>query len=109
MLEQIILGLFEIGYADHELSDPELRYIKKVSQIFGIDQNTFKRLRNSRPEFVKEDPYKVLGVKKSQSTVEIKKTYRNLARKNHPGASNFRSPKYGAIWLNLRNTCFLLS
>ena len=84
MLEQIILGLFEIGYADHELSDPELKYIKKVSQIFGIDQNTFKRLRNSRPEFVKEDPYKVLGVKKSQSIVEIKKTYRNLARKNHP-------------------------
>ena len=84
MLEQIILGLFEIGYADHELSDPELKYIKKVSQIFGIDQNTFKRLRNSRPEFVKDDPYKVLGVKKSQSTVEIKKTYRNLARKNHP-------------------------
>jgi len=29
MLEQIILGLFEIGYADHELSPPELRYIKK--------------------------------------------------------------------------------
>ena len=59
MLEQIILGLFEIGYADHDLSEPELKYIKKVSQIFGIDQATFSRLRNSRPEFVKEDPYKV--------------------------------------------------
>jgi DnaJ like chaperone protein len=84
MLEQIILGLFEIGYADHELSEPELKYIKKVSQIFGIDQKTFSRLRNSRPEFVKENPYKVLGVKKSDSIAEIKKTYRNLARKNHP-------------------------
>ena len=84
MLEQIILGLFEIGYADHDLSNPELRYIKKVSQIFGIDQQTFNRLRNSRPEFNKEDPYKVLGAKKSQSTTEIKKIYRNLARKNHP-------------------------
>ena len=41
-------------------------------------------MRNSRPEFVKEDPYKVLGVNKSQSTSEIKKIYRNLARKNHP-------------------------
>jgi DnaJ like chaperone protein len=84
MLEQIIIGLFEIGYADHDLSNPELKYIKKVSQIFGIDQATFNRLRNSRPEFVKEDPYKVLGVNKSQSTSEIKKIYRNLARKNHP-------------------------
>ena len=84
MLEQIILGLFEIGYADYELSEPELRYIKKVSQIFGIDQATFSRLRNSRPEFVKEDPYKVLGVHKSDSTSDIKKVYRNLARKNHP-------------------------
>jgi len=84
MLEQVIIGLFEIGYADHDLSAPELKYIKKVSQIFGIDQATFNRLRNSRPEFVKEDPYKVLGVTKSQSTSEIKKVYRNLARKNHP-------------------------
>ena len=84
MLEQIILGLFEIGYADHDLSEPELKYIKKVSQIFGIDQATFSRLRSSRPEFVKEDPYKVLGVKKSDSSSDIKKAYRVLARKNHP-------------------------
>ena len=84
MLEQIILGLFEIGYADHDLSQPELKYIKRVSQIFGIDQATFLRLRNSRPEFVKEDPYKVLGVKKSDSSSDIKKAYRVLARKNHP-------------------------
>ena len=78
------MGLFEIGYADHELSPPELKYIKKVSQIFGLDQQTFNRLKNSRPEFVKEDPYKVLGVSKSHTTTEIKKIYRTLARKNHP-------------------------
>ena len=30
MLEQVILGLFEIGYADHDWSAPELKYIKKV-------------------------------------------------------------------------------
>ena len=84
MLEQIVLGLFEIGYADHDLSGSELRYIKKVSNIFGIDQKTFNRLRNSRPEYNKEDPYKVLGVKKSDSSNEIKKVYRSLARKYHP-------------------------
>ncbi|MGY9024949.1 MAG: TerB family tellurite resistance protein [Candidatus Pelagibacterales bacterium] len=84
MLEQIILGLFEIGYADHELSAPELKFIKQVSNIFQIDQHTFNRLRNSRPEYVKEDPYKVLGLKKSDSIAEIKKAYRTLARKNHP-------------------------
>ena len=79
MLEQIILGLFEIGYADHDLSAPELKYIKKVSQIFGIDQATFNRLRNSRPEFVKEDPYKVLGVSKSQTSTEIKKSLQKFS------------------------------
>ena len=78
MLEQVIIGLFEIGYADHDLSNPELKYIKKVSQIFGIDQATFNRLRNSRPEFVKEDPYKVLGVNKSQSTSAVSYTHLTL-------------------------------
>ena len=102
MLEQIILGLFEIGYADHDLSAPELRYIKKVSNIFKLDQQTFNRLRNSRPEFVREDPYKVLGVKKSDSTNDIKKAVVNAKS----GQVEIRNDKDGNIGVSIGNKSF---
>ena len=37
------------------------------------------------------DPYKVLGVTRSASQEEIKKSYRNLSRKYHPDA-NINNP-----------------
>lgn len=32
------------------------------------------------------DPYKVLGISSSASDEEVKKAYRDLARKYHPGS-----------------------
>lgn len=40
------------------------------------------------------DPYKVLGVTRSASQEEIKKSYRNLSRKYHPDA-NINNPGQG--------------
>jgi molecular chaperone DnaJ len=41
----------------------------------------------STKDFLEKDYYKVLGVTKSSSADEIKKSYRKLARKYHPDAN----------------------
>ena len=84
LCEQVIYVLFEIAAADSDVSSGEIKFIKRVAQILHIDDETFARIKNSQSHFNSESPYKVLGVKKSDSTDHIKKVYRKLAKKYHP-------------------------
>jgi DnaJ like chaperone protein len=85
VLEELLAGLFHVARADGAISAAELAYLRKVSDIFGLDAQVFERVRApfaAPPQG--PDPYAVLGVARSLSDDEIKKSYRQLIRENHP-------------------------
>ena len=64
-LEDVIDGLFAIARADGAVHEAELRYLKVVAEIFGIDAHGFERIaaRHVIPE--EGDPYIILGVSRT--------------------------------------------
>ena len=83
-LEDVIDGLFAIARADGAVHEAELRYLKVVAEIFGIDAHGFERIaaRHVIPE--EGDPYIILGVSRTLEFAAIRRHYRKLAAENHP-------------------------
>lgn len=84
VLEELLDVLFRIAAADGAVTDPEIRFIQRVSRIFGLGDDVFERVRAERTGGPDDDPYSVLGVKRGATDDEIKKAYRKLIRENHP-------------------------
>ena len=85
-LEDILDGLFYIALADNILTDDELTYLQNVSDIFGLSEREFLRIKNAHLGLATEDPYLILGVDETISDEDLKKAYRRIARANHPDA-----------------------
>ncbi len=83
-LENVLDGLFHIAKADGVLHPNEQEFLQAVAGIFGFDADDFARImaRHMGPD--QGDPYVILGLERSASDEEIKKTYRQLVRENHP-------------------------
>ena len=88
VLEELLGGLFHVAKADGDISPNERLYLRSVSRIFGFNERAFNRILASHLGGMggsdQIDPYAVLGISRKTSDVEIKKTYRQLIRENHP-------------------------
>ena len=89
MLEELLIGLFEVARADGDLKTGEIEFLREVAAIFGFGQTKFEQMRATfgavgQPTSHAEDPYKVLGVSRSATDADVKKTYRKLVRELHP-------------------------
>lgn len=89
LLEELLIGLFEVARADGDLKTGEIEFLREVASIFGFDEAKFEQLRATfsavdSATSTSEDPYKVLGVSRTASDAEIKKHYRQLVRELHP-------------------------
>jgi len=78
-------GLFHIAASDGILHGEEEVYLRRVGEIFGYDDDTY---RSIRAVFIADpdDPYAILGLDRSVSDLALKARYRDLARENHPDA-----------------------
>ena len=84
VLEELLYCLTFIARADNELHPDEIDYLRKVSDLFGLDASAFERVTEIRAGPGGADPYRVLGVPRKISDLDLKSAYRKLVRENHP-------------------------
>ena len=80
---QLLHYLFGIANTDGRVSPEELSVINTISDYMGITNSDFQSVKAM---FIKEtdSAYKILGVEPSATDEEVKKAYREMAKKNHP-------------------------
>ena len=80
---QLLHYLFGIANADGAISQEELGVVNTISDNMGITNSDFLSVKAM---FIKEtdSAYKILGIDASASDEEVKRAYREMAKKNHP-------------------------
>ena len=80
---QLLHYLFGIADADGSVSPEELAVINTISDYMGVTNSDFQSVKAM---FIKEtdSAYKILGIDSSATDEEVKKAYREMAKKNHP-------------------------
>ncbi len=83
-LEDVLEVLFMVASADGTLHEAELFYLARVSEIFGLPDTVFARIRAAYVMGAPPDPYTVLGADPSMSDEELKRHHRRLVMEHHP-------------------------
>ena len=80
---QLLHYLFGIADADGRVTQEELAVINTISDYMGITNSDFQSVKAM---FIKEtdSAYKILGIESSATDEEVKRAYREMAKKNHP-------------------------
>ena len=84
VLEELLYCLTLIARADGVMHPEEVKYLRAVADIFGLDDHAFERITEVSGDLDSSDPYKILGVSPDMTNDEIKSAYRGLVRENHP-------------------------
>lgn len=80
---QILHFLFSIANADGLVSEPEIQKIREIAGYLAVNYGDFESIKAM---FFKDadSAYKILEVDRNATAAEIKKAYREMAKKYHP-------------------------
>ena len=84
LLEELLNNLFYIAEADGNLSINEIEFLKATAQSFNLKESDFQRIFHTRINNKESDPYKVLGTKRDDSDLVIRKKWILLNKEHHP-------------------------
>ncbi|MEY8831395.1 TerB family tellurite resistance protein [Sedimentitalea sp. XS_ASV28] len=92
-------GLFHIAMADGFYHPGENEFLEDVAAIFNLSDAQFKAMRARFVPDAEADPYTILGVAPDTPLTEIRSTWRQLVRDNHPDRMVARGVPQEAIKL----------
>lgn len=83
---ELLHYLFGIANADGNVSEPEISVLQTIASYIGLTGSDFESIKAMFVPTVNEmeNAYKILGVDASASDDEVKKAYRDMAKKYHP-------------------------
>ena len=84
VLEEVINILFYIAEADGHVSNEEVSMIANIAFIFGLSQNQYESIKESRKSSDKLNPYVVLESQPTDDLKSIRKKYIKLSKEHHP-------------------------
>lgn len=90
ILEDVLDCLFAVALADGVAHPKELELLRVAADAFGISAPCWRRIKAGHLGADLEDPYVILGVDHHAEESEIRKTYLDLVKQNHPDALTAR-------------------
>ena len=84
VLEEVINILFYIAEADGHVSNEEESMIANIAFIFGLSQNQYQSIKETRKSSDKLNPYIVLESQPTDDLKLIRKKYIKLSKEHHP-------------------------
>ena len=84
VLEEVVNILFYIAEADGNISQSEMNMLQDIAKIFGLNENQFNSLKESRKSSDKLNPYIVLESNPDDDIQKIRKKYIKLSKDHHP-------------------------
>jgi|TARA_A100001037_G_C14929247_1_gene535263 DnaJ like chaperone protein len=84
VLEEVINILFYIAEADGHVSNEEESMIANIAFIFGLSQNQYESIKETRKSSDKLNPYIVLESQPTDDLKSIRKKYIKLSKEHHP-------------------------
>ena len=84
LLEELLNNLFYIAASDGNISISEVDLLRSVSKSFKFTEKDFQRIFQANLKNNLSDPYKVLGVNRSSTDLEIRRKWIKLNKEHHP-------------------------
>jgi DnaJ like chaperone protein len=90
LLEDVLDGLFHIASADGAVTEDELDYLERVSDLFGLSRLTLRRVKATHIGAGAQDPYVVLGVLPDAPDAELRAEWKRQLSSAHPDRARAR-------------------
>lgn len=90
LLEDVLDGLFHIAASDGAVTNDELVYLERVSELFGLSPLIFRRLKATHLGAANDDPYVILGVAPDAPDETVRAAWRAQLAEAHPDRARSR-------------------